>query len=176
MQRRQLLACLAGTAAVAAISTRAPADQPVRRLTLVRRATDERLDAIVYGQDDRHDGYDRAALRRLDRLMRDLRANSIHPIDPRLYDILARIQAHSGRPLVVHSGFRTHATQRRLHERGLTTTMNSYHCAARAVDFHIRGVNSRELADLARANGAGGIGIYRSFVHVDTGPRREWEA
>jgi uncharacterized protein YcbK (DUF882 family) len=37
------------------------------------------------------------------------------------------------------------------------------------------GVAPASMADLGSLLGLGGVGVYASFVHLDTGPRRTWK-
>ena len=45
---------------------------------------------------------------------------------------------------------------------------NSYHIYGRAADFHIDGVAPAEIAGYAESIGVKGIGLYDTFVHIDT--------
>ena len=45
---------------------------------------------------------------------------------------------------------------------------NSYHCYGQAADFHIDGVKPEEIAKYAESIGIKGIGLYDTFVHIDT--------
>jgi hypothetical protein len=80
-------------------------------------------------------------------------------IDPRLVEILLTLSlAFDGRPLTLVSGHR---------EAGYGTRKSSHHTRGLAADVLIRGVKVRELRDAAIRLGAGGVGLYPSFVHVD---------
>ncbi|ENV8461788.1 DUF882 domain-containing protein, partial [Neisseria gonorrhoeae] len=48
------------------------------------------------------------------------------------------------------------------------------HMRGKAVDFTMRGVGIGELEQMAKYYNVGGIGIYNSFVHLDTGRVRHW--
>jgi len=69
-------------------------------------------------------------------------------------------------PLRVNSAYRPRS---RTPNGGL-----SYHARGMALDVGVRGSDQRQFAELARSFGFGGIGIYSSFVHIDTGPVRQW--
>ncbi|MEM7268904.1 MAG: DUF882 domain-containing protein, partial [Pseudomonadota bacterium] len=43
-----------------------------------------------------------------------------------------------------------------------------------AVDIQMRTRGARGIAKTARVLGAGGVGSYRTFAHVDSGPVRTW--
>jgi uncharacterized protein YcbK (DUF882 family) len=50
------------------------------------------------------------------------------------------------------------------------------HGAGRAIDARLRGVACADFAECAAGLARGGVGHYRAarFVHVDTGPPRQW--
>lgn len=116
---------------------------------------------------------DQAALAALNRLLRDVRAGQSTNMDLGLIKLVGQIQRRIGdRPVVITSAYRTHATNAAL--RGSAT--NSFHMRGQALDIHTPGLTTLRLRQLARAEGAGGVGWYpsRGFVHIDTGPRRDW--
>ncbi|MDR9394698.1 MAG: DUF882 domain-containing protein [Roseovarius sp.] len=116
---------------------------------------------------------DQAAFAALNRLLRDVRAGQSTKMDLDLIKLIGRIQRRIGdRPVVITSAYRTKATNAAL--RGSAT--NSFHMRGQALDIHAPGLSTRRLRQLARAEEAGGIGWYpsRGFLHVDTGPRRDW--
>ena len=128
--------------------------------------------ADVFAAGDR---YDDTGLARLNKLLRDYRTGEVKSVDPALFDVMARVQAQVGQPLRVLSGYRSAQTNHLLHMAGFDVAEHSFHISARAVDFTVTGVSVATLGDIARQCGAGGIGLYRSgFIHVDTGPVRNW--
>lgn len=142
-----------------------------KRLNLVVAQTGETF-SDVYADGDQYDDH---GLARLSRLLRDFRTGEVRSIDPALFDVLARVQAQVEQPLRVLSGYRSRETNQMLHMAGFDVAEHSLHIAARAVDFTVPGLPVAQLGDIARACGAGGIGLYRSgFIHVDTGPQRNW--
>ncbi len=51
----------------------------------------------------------------------------------------------------------------------------SYHMRGQAADIKSSNVSIDELYALAKKYfGDGGIGRYKTFIHVDTGPKRRW--
>ena len=52
--------------------------------------------------------------------------------------------------------------------------IRTMHLAGRAADVAVEGIPSAVLAKLAARFEAGGVGVYPTFVHVDTGPVRAW--
>ncbi len=80
-------------------------------------------------------------------------------IHPRLVEMLLLIsQAYDGRPIGLVSGFR---------EAGRKTRKTSYHVKGMAADIALRGVKVHDLRNTAVRLGAGGVGVYPTFVHVD---------
>jgi uncharacterized protein YcbK (DUF882 family) len=144
----------------------------MRRLTLVRPATGEVAQDVPFWWAG---GVHEEGLAELDRLMRDVEADEVQPIDLRVYYLLAMVQAEfDGRPILVTSGYRTEATNERLRRRGIDAARNSFHLRGRAVDIRVRGVEPRGMARLGLLLGLGGVGVYPTFVHLDIGPRRTW--
>lgn len=155
-------ACLSGFASAGA----------VRRLTLVRPSTGETLRDVPFWWDGAP--YE-AGLAELNWLMRDVQAGRSRPIDLRVFYLLAMVQAEfGGRPVLVTSGYRTRATNERLGALGIDAARNSFHLRGRAVDIQIPGVAPASMAKLGSLLGLGGVGLYASFLHLDTGPRRMW--
>ena len=167
--RRMLLSGLA--VASAGLSRRAfPAS--VRRLTIVRLASGEVANDVPFWW---HDAPYKDGLAELDWLMRDVRARQVRPIDLRLYYLLAMLQAEfGGRPIIITSGYRTKATNDLLRQQGIDAARSSFHLQGRAADIRIPGVPPARMAAFGSALGLGGVGIYASFIHLDTGPQRFW--
>jgi uncharacterized protein YcbK (DUF882 family) len=122
--------------------------------------------------------YVRDGLMEIDRLLRDHRSNTVHPIDRRLLDVLGalRDRLETREAFVVISGYRSPATNARLvaTTRGVAST--SLHIAGMAVDIRVPGRPLTAVRDAAKALGAGGVGFYpnSNFVHVDVGRVRYW--
>jgi len=115
-------------------------------------------------------------LREFNRLLRDPRTGEMTMMDPRLLDLLARVRAQTGlrQPFLVISGYRSPVTNALLRRVSRGVARNSMHMAGKAVDIQVPGITTRNLGRLLRSYDAGGVGIYRRFVHVDTGPVRAW--
>jgi len=187
VRRRLALSGLAGTALSLATGSSVRARGPSVRseslqsslqstlhpkyLNLVVAHTGESF-ADVFAAGDR---YDDTGLARLNKLLRDYRTGEVKSVDPALFDLLARVQAQVNQPLRVLSGYRSAQTNQLLHMAGFDVAEHSFHISAKAIDFSVTGVPVATLGDIARQCGAGGIGLYRSgFIHVDTGPVRNW--
>ena len=156
--------------AIVAESMATPA-LPDRQLWLHRVQTQEE-GQVVYYQDNAlvPDGY---AL--LCYLLRDVRAEQIASMDLKLIHLLFGMQAWMRacgirQPLRIASGYRTAKT----HADTEGAAVHSRHRSGQAADLTVAGIPSEVLAKLARQFNAGGVGVYPSFVHVDTGPVRGW--
>lgn len=149
-----------------------------RVLALVRPDSNQKASFCYYrhGKGWQREGYQAACV-----LLRDVEYKKTVRMDPKLIDCLYLIQGWlraKGKPYVIHilSGYRTSAHNRKLEREG--AAKNSLHMRAMAADIRIPGVSARDIAQLAKAIGVGGVGIYPSkgFIHVDTGDKRSWVA
>ena len=118
------------------------------------------------------------AFERLNYMMRDFRTGEIFPMDPRVLDLVAMIQAKvpGAKTVEVLSGYRSPKTNAMLRRVGTGVAKNSYHMYGQAVDLRVWGYSSRSLRNVARSFRVGGVGYYpkSNFVHVDTGQIRSW--
>ena len=139
---------------------------------LRHRATGEEVKTVFWEQGvlDRQGYYD------VCNILRDQRDSKVVQMPLSLLALLSRIQstyfAFGGglAPLIVHSGFRTIG-----HNAAIEgAAKNSMHLYGLACDISIEGIPPHTLARIALQCGAGGIGIYKTFVHVDTGSDRIW--
>lgn len=151
--------------------------QPPRRrwLELASTHTGEVLSVAYRGATGLLD----EAVGRLQHLLRDHRNGEQHPIDTGLYDLLADLAEGAGVDprFEIISGYRSPATNARLHERSAGVAVRSLHLQGRAIDVRLKGVRCDQLAELALRQQRGGVGYYRQsdFVHVDTGRIRHWQ-
>jgi uncharacterized protein YcbK (DUF882 family) len=122
--------------------------------------------------------YDGDALNRISRILRDHRNDLIVPIDAKLVDLMAKLQATLGtrEPLQIISGYRSPETNARERKRNRSVARNSFHMSGKAVDFRVQGFETRTLKRAAVSLQGGGVGTYRrrTFVHIDVGPVRVW--
>jgi uncharacterized protein YcbK (DUF882 family) len=145
------------------------------RLRLYHTHTGERLD-IVYRSGDT---YIPEALSRLDHYLRDHRTGDVHPVDPRLFDLLSDLTVAVGRPggeIDVICGYRTVRSNEFLRHHSTGVAPHSLHMQAMAIDIRMPGVETSRLRAAALALRRGGVGYYRAsdFVHVDVGRVRQW--
>jgi uncharacterized protein YcbK (DUF882 family) len=152
----------------------APDDAQQQRLILFNLHTREKLD-VCYAQ---RGAYRPEALAAINNILRDHRANKIHPIDTRLLDLLSAIRSRVGPDACLHivSGYRSPETNQMLRQRSHRVARKSLHMKGHAADIRIPGVPTKKLRKIAIGLRQGGVGYYpRSrFVHVDIGQVRTW--
>lgn len=83
----------------------------------------------------------------------------------RLEDV--RSQCHH-QPIRITSGFRTKA-----HNTLVGGSPNSQHLLGKAADIVVQGMTPHDVQRLLNA-WDGGLGCYKTFTHVDIGPKRRW--
>jgi uncharacterized protein YcbK (DUF882 family) len=126
------------------------------------------------------DTYIPEALDRLSLFLRDSHNDEVKSYNPRTFDVLHTMLAkldRSSSVIQILSGYRTKETNDALRESGTTNAAeHSQHIEANALDLRVPGIPAVELRDAALSLGAGGVGYYPrgQFIHVDTGPVREW--
>jgi uncharacterized protein YcbK (DUF882 family) len=117
----------------------------------------EEVKVNIYDEDGE---FNDEALAKLDHEFRCRRTREERAVDPRLYEMLSRIQDHfGGKRIHLVSGFRFQRNE------------GSRHYHASAMDIRIPGVSIRKLRAYAHSldRGGMGIGLYpkSNFVHVD---------
>jgi uncharacterized protein YcbK (DUF882 family) len=173
--RRRFLHGLSWLAAALARAPRALADeQAPRSLAFAHTHTGECLSTVYFA-----DGiYVPTALDSINHLLRDFRTETVYPIEPQLLDRLYTLQAALGTDTAfqVICGYRSPQTNALLRQRSSGVAEHSLHMQGRAIDIRLPGVDTGQLALLARRVLAGGVGYYQvsDFVHVDTGAVRNW--
>lgn len=93
-------------------------------------------------------------------------------IDDNLVTVLHAIRNHFGVPVTINSGYRTYA-----HNKKQGGASKSQHMLGKAADIVVKGKTPKEVFEYAKTlTGAKGIGLYKSFVHVDVrdGNRTTW--
>lgn len=148
----------------------------IRSLKLVSPHTGDRVKAVYWVEGE----YIPEALREIDHVMRDWRADAATRMDPKVIDIMAAVHRmlDTDEPFSVYSGYRTRATNNMLRRRSRGVATNSYHCRAMAADLHLKSRSVRQIAGAGERLGVGGVGRYSrsDFTHLDCGPRRGWGA
>jgi uncharacterized protein YcbK (DUF882 family) len=108
-------------------------------------------------------GFSASDLDRASYVMREPSTGNRHPIEPRLVDLIFRIEQHfDAEEIRVLSGYRTP-----------TRGSGSNHGKGRAMDFIVPGASDADVARFARGLGFVGVGIYpvSGFIHVDVRDR-----
>ena len=113
----------------------------------------------------------------MDHILRDHRTGKIHPIEPRLLDLLHALSMKTGsNRFHVISGYRSPATNSMLRKDGRKVASKSLHTVGKAVDIRMPDFPTDALYRTAVDLKGGGAGHYpgRNFVHVDVGRVRYW--
>jgi uncharacterized protein YcbK (DUF882 family) len=144
----------------------APRDAAGRaKLVLAALNTQEHVELAALGP---RGGWSPRDLDHAAHLLREPGSGNEHPIEPRILDVLWRIQTHfDAQEIRVISGYRTPAAAVIGSRRG------SNHGRGRAIDIIVPGASDQDVAKLARDMGFLGVGIYPTsgFVHVDVRDR-----
>jgi hypothetical protein len=89
--------------------------------------------------------------------------------------ILQEFRTWTGKPITISSGYRDE-----YYNAAVGGEKNSHHMAFRAFDFKVQGMIPSQVAQLLETHRDAdriGIGIYRTFTHVDSrGARARWHA
>ncbi|MES9898995.1 MAG: DUF882 domain-containing protein [Sedimenticola sp.] len=176
LSRRRFLAgssCIAAGLILPPSFTKA-AVTPERRLSFHHTHTGEKLKVTYWA-----DGvYVEDGLREVNLLLRDHRTGDAHTIDPELLNLLHRLQLQldSNKPFHIISGYRSPKTNNMLRSRSGGVAKRSLHMDGKAIDIRLPGRDLRQLHRAAKAEKAGGVGLYAGsdFIHVDTGRVRYW--
>ena len=162
------------TRAFAGSFSRSILDSGKRSISLRQIHTGETFSGVYRIGDE----YIYEAFEHINALMRDFRTGDVYPVDPRLIDILWRLnqKSDSKYPFQVLSGYRSPRTNLKLARDSSGVATNSYHMSGQAVDIRLPYFNTGELKNLAVKLRAGGVGYYpkSDFIHVDTGEFRTW--
>jgi uncharacterized protein YcbK (DUF882 family) len=118
------------------------------------------------------------ALAAIDKALRDFISDEVHPIEPKLLDVLHLL----GRTLETDcsfeliSGYRSPETNALLRKNDPGVAEHSLHMKGLAVDVALKGRPLRRQYEIALAMQMGGVGYYPDgdFIHVDVGRVRHW--
>lgn len=88
---------------------------------------------------------------------------------PAALDRLQALRDRIKQPVLVASAYRSVG-----YNRAIGAAPRSMHLSGLAFDVHSPRMSLDDLARNAIEVGFSGIGLYRTFVHIDLGPRREW--
>lgn len=127
------------------------------------------------------DGYFlRAAMKKINHIMRDWRQGEETTMDPNTIDLLWEMHTELGsrEPIHIISGFRSPKTNSMLRKTRGGQAKRSQHMTGSAVDVHFPDIPTRQLRYSALIRERGGVGYYPTsaipFVHVDTARVRHW--
>jgi uncharacterized protein YcbK (DUF882 family) len=172
MDRRLFISLLAWLAAVPA-PARAELTPPVsRRLSLVNAHTGESFSGPYRNED----GPITEAMNDLSIFLRDFHCGATIPIDVGLVDFLANVTDAVGATCAtVLSAYRTPETNEMLAQTTFGVAEHSQHLYGRAVDIYLP-ARLEDAMVAARAMQRGGVGWYpqSGFIHIDSGPVRNW--
>ena len=176
MDRRLLLSLIAGTVAlphlVRAVPLPPPPPRPYR-LNLSNPHTGETFSGIY--RDD--SGPIPRAMEELSEFLRDFHCGEKIDIDVGVIDFLARVMREVGQTrATILSAYRTPQTNAMLAKHNVGVAENSQHLYGRALDVQL-GTRLASAMQAARAMKRGGVGWYphSGFLHIDTGPVRNWD-
>ena len=171
MNRRSFLTVTSAALASWPIGAVAAVPMP-RRLDLVNAHTGERFTG-PYRNDS---GPLPDALQELSYFLRDFRRDAMIAIDIEVLDFLANVlDAVGATRATVLSAYRTPETNAMLARTMLGVAERSQHLYGRALDIYLP-VRLEDAMLAARAMRRGGVGWYPNsrFVHLDSGPVRNW--
>lgn len=147
---------------------------PERSLSLRNIHTMEELEITYWANGNYLDD----AVLKLSHHMRDHRENETLIMDLSLLDTLWKVRERidPNMRFDVISGYRTPKTNAMLRQRSRNVAKFSYHMVGRAVDISTHQAPISALRDAGLATKSGGVGYYPGsrFVHLDTGPVRNW--
>ncbi len=145
-----------------------------RSLSFHSLHTGEVLETVYWAQGE----YVSGSLSEIQHILRDFRTGDLHPIDPRLLDVLCEVQTMmetKGRFEII-SGYRSPKTNAALRSHSTGVAENSLHLKGMAAAVRISDRSVAALRKAALSLKAGGVGYYPAsqFVHIDVGRVRSW--
>ena len=175
MDRRTFLSLLSAALAIPEAAHAAPVAAPPkpRRLKLIHAHTGETFNGPYRDEC----GPIAAAMADLSVFLRDFHSGETIDYDIGVVDFLAdMMEAVDAREATVLSAYRTRATNEMLARTTFGVADNSQHIYGRALDFHLDS-KLAEAMSAARDAKCGGVGWYpySGFIHIDTGPVRNWD-
>ncbi len=144
----------------------------VRHLDLFNARTGESLRTIFWIEGE----YISEACAEANWFLRDWREDVATKIDPKALDIMAAVHKtlDTSDALEVLSAYRTRKTNNMLRARSRAVARDSYHTKGMACDIKMKSRSPYQIRRAALSLHGGGVGGYRNFVHIDSGPERSW--
>ncbi|MCL4131263.1 UNVERIFIED_CONTAM: hypothetical protein GTU68_009269 [Idotea baltica] len=162
------------TALALPITTLAKPHSIDRTLALHNLHTGEKVNATYWAEGE----YQESELAAINRILRDHRTGDVIDIDPQLVNLLNLLHEQVGgrKAFNVISGYRSPFTNNKLRNSSSGVAKKSFHMQGRAIDIALPGCDLAKLNSAALAMQVGGVGYYprSGFIHVDTGPVRNW--
>jgi len=150
-------------------------DTGARTLSFNCYNTGEQLKATTYWADGK---YIPGALSEINYALRDDRSGEVHPIQPKVLDLIHQIgkKLDTNCHFEVYSGYRSPKTNAMLRRANPEVAAHSLHMEGEAVDITLPGRSLEQLYRASLAMQAGGVGYYpdADFLHVDVGRVRRW--
>lgn len=174
MNRRRFLAATVGLFCAPYAAYATPAAPKAFRLRLV----DAHSGAVFDGVYRDAKGPIAHAIDELDLFLRDRHTGGVTNIDVGTLDFLAKVMAAIGQTsATVLSAYRSFATNEKLAHTTFGVAENSQHLYGRALDVSFPAAKLADAVAAARAMKQGGVGWYprSEFIHLDTGPVRNWD-
>ncbi|CAA7617123.1 conserved hypothetical protein [Candidatus Terasakiella magnetica] len=168
-----------GLGAAASLVVADPVEAAVRRLPersihLYNTHTGESMRTVFWAEGR----YQTKTITQISRFLRDHRSGAVHPIDPKLLDMMITVQHKVGAKGAIHiiSGYRSPQTNAMLASYSDGVATHSLHTEGKAVDIRLPGHAVKHVGRAAKSMRAGGVGTYpeSDFVHIDTGRVRTW--
>jgi uncharacterized protein YcbK (DUF882 family) len=173
MNRRVFLSLLSAALTIPMMARAEPVLPTRRRLKLTNAHTGE-----VFSGPYRDDGGPiAAAMEDLSAFLRDHYSGETIDYDVGVVDFLASVMEAAGAAeATVLSAYRTRATNQMLARTNFGVADNSQHIYGRALDIYLP-ARLDVAMETARAMERGGVGWYPDshFIHLDTGPVRNWD-
>lgn len=173
MNRRLVLSLIAGTVTFPGMAQAMATPPARRRLRLVNLHTGETFE----GPYRDGSGPLANAMADLSVFLRDFHCSAMIEIDVGVIDFLAAVMDAVDAPSAsILSAYRTAETNAMLARTRFGVAENSQHLYGRALDVRL-GTRLAEAMQAARAMKRGGVGWYphSGFLHIDTGPVRNWD-
>jgi uncharacterized protein YcbK (DUF882 family) len=174
MNRRRFLLTTAGVLSAPWLAHAAPMVSTGTRLRLV----DAHTGTVFDGAYRDAKGPIAHAMDELCLFLRDQHTGGVTNIDVGVIDFLTNLMAAVGQSsATVLSAYRSLQTNARLERTMFGVADNSQHLYGRALDVSFPAAKLGDAVIAARAMKRGGVGWYprSGFIHIDTGPVRNWD-
>lgn len=90
-------------------------------------------------------------------------------IDKQLVSYLQKIRDKFDKPVIINSGYRCGT-----HNKSVGGAKYSKHTLGKAADIVVKDIEPKEVAKYCESIGIKGIGLYETFVHIDTRSKKSF--